>query len=167
MDFNFAKDRYDCELRRKEQLTAALTSPVAILSILGGGVVIMALSFSYSDQRLTNVFAPVLAADACAISVCLLFLARAYRPQRYLYLPLLKDLLKWEREYAEHARYFQQDGARCEGALLERMIEAADRATTNNDNRCELLYRVRVALFTVLCLSVIAAIPYVIDRVRH
>ena len=167
MDFNFAKDRYDYELRRKEQLMAALTWPVANLSILGGGIVVMAASFSYSDPLLTNAFAPVLAADAFAMSVCLLFLAQAYRPQRNLYLPLLKDLLDWEREYGEHARDFQEDGARREDAFLERMIEAADRHTTNNDGRSELLYRVRVALFAVLCLSVIAGIPYVIDQARH
>jgi hypothetical protein len=35
LDFDFLKDRYDCELQRKEQLTAALALPVGVLGGLG------------------------------------------------------------------------------------------------------------------------------------
>ena len=31
-DFDFLKDRYDYELKRKDQITAALTLPVGILT---------------------------------------------------------------------------------------------------------------------------------------
>jgi len=168
MDFQFAKDRYDYELQRKEQLTAALTLPVGVLSILAGGIGgRMAGSFSYRDPLLSKVFAPVMATDVIAIALCLVYLARAYHRQRYVYLPLLKDLLDWEQEYEEYARCFQADGAQRDDALLERIIEAADRNTVNNDRRSELLYRARSALFAVLCLTAVAGIPYVADQVRY
>lgn len=44
MRFDFVKNRYDYELQRKEQLTAALTLPVGVLSGLGGLIALMARS---------------------------------------------------------------------------------------------------------------------------
>ena len=38
-DFDFLKSRYDYELQRKEQLTTALTLPVAVLTGLGGAII--------------------------------------------------------------------------------------------------------------------------------
>ena len=40
--FDFLKDRYDYELQRREQLTAALTLPFGVLTVLGGAMVAMA-----------------------------------------------------------------------------------------------------------------------------
>ena len=48
-NFNFQKDRYDYELKRKDQITAALTLPVGILIALGAAIAAMARSFSYTD----------------------------------------------------------------------------------------------------------------------
>ena len=52
-DFDFLKSRYDYELQRREQLTAALTLPVGVLTVLGGAMTAMARSFSYQDGLLT------------------------------------------------------------------------------------------------------------------
>ena len=46
-DFDSLKSRYDYELQRREQLTAALTLPVGVLTVLGGAMTAMARSFSY------------------------------------------------------------------------------------------------------------------------
>ena len=167
MDVQFVKDRYDYELQRKEQLTAALTLSVGILSILSGGIGCMARWFSYSDLLLAELFAPIIVADVMTVCVCLIYLGRAFQRRRYAYLPFLQELLTWEREYDEFAHHFQQDGAQREDAFLQRLIEATDRNTANNDSRSELLYRARVALFAVLCISALAGIPYVVDQVRQ
>ncbi|HUE90037.1 MAG TPA: hypothetical protein VMO26_28485 [Vicinamibacterales bacterium] len=66
-DFEFLKNRYDYELQRKEQLTTALTLPVAVLSIFGGAMLAMARSFSYSDTVVTWVFATVLTFDGVGL----------------------------------------------------------------------------------------------------
>ena len=55
-DFDFLKDRYDYELKRKDQITAALTLPVGILITLGTVMVAMAQSFSYTGGYLTWFF---------------------------------------------------------------------------------------------------------------
>ncbi len=77
-DFDFLKTRYDYELQRKEQLTTALTLPVAILSALGGAAIAMARSFSYREALLTRSFDLVFLIDGLALFVCLVFLAGAY-----------------------------------------------------------------------------------------
>ena len=55
-DFDFLKSRYDNELKRKEQITTALTRPVSVLFILGTLMIAMAQSFSYMDGFLTCLF---------------------------------------------------------------------------------------------------------------
>ena len=76
-NFEFLKDRYECELDRKEKLTAALTLPVGILTGLGGILAVRARSFTYRDTLLTWTFAPFMVAAVVAFFVCLLFLTQA------------------------------------------------------------------------------------------
>ncbi|MDO8681123.1 MAG: hypothetical protein Q7R30_21605 [Acidobacteriota bacterium] len=71
MDFAFFKDRYDYELLRREQLTAASALPVGILSVLGGAMVVMARSFSYHGVILAPAFGVLLAATGIAFFLCL------------------------------------------------------------------------------------------------
>lgn len=99
MDFDFLKDRYDYELQRKEQLTAALTLPVGVLTVLGGAIVAMARSFSYQDALLAWPFGLLVAVDVGAFFACLLYLGKAYHRQKYIYLPLLARLEEWENDY--------------------------------------------------------------------
>ena len=65
-DFDFLKDRYDYELKRKDQITAALTLPVGILIALGAAMAAMARSFSYTDGYLTWCFLLSLGSAAVA-----------------------------------------------------------------------------------------------------
>lgn len=170
MDFQFLKDRYDFELERKDTLTTALALPVGVLSGLGGLLAAMARSFSYRVPVLTDIFASVMIGDIIAFLVCLVFLARAYHAQTYVYLPLLADLEKWGEEFREFNRYLQ--GSRGEvdetfnDELRRRIIVAADRNTQSNDRRSKWMHFSRIALFCVLGLTALAAIPYVADQVR-
>ncbi len=56
LGIDFLKDRYDFELKRKDQLTEALTLPVGVLTVLGGLLGAMAQSFSYGTDAATHVF---------------------------------------------------------------------------------------------------------------
>jgi len=169
-DFDFLKNRYDYELQRKEQLTTALTLPVAVLTGLGGAIVAMARSFSYRDAPVTWLFSPVLVADGIAFFVCLVYLARAYHRQTYMFLPLLCQIDQSRDEFLEFA-HVMAGGV---GEVLEefekqmrgRMIDAADHNTQTNDERSGLLNPARVALYAVLLLTAIAGVPYVVDQVR-
>ena len=125
MDLKFAKDRYDYELQRKEQLTTALTLPVTALSILGGAVIAMTRSFSYRDSLLTVGFGSLIVLDVVALFVCLVYLGRAYHRQKYVYLPLLKELEEWEEEYRQFMSYVESTGghaASSDQPVLERIL---------------------------------------------
>jgi hypothetical protein len=182
MDLKFAKERYDYELQRKEQLTSALALPVAALSILGGALISMGRSFSYRDEVLTPFFQIVLVADIIGFAVCLTCLGRAYHRQTYSYLPLLREIEDWETRHNRWAEeynawldnVYSTGGSEIPGteerspvpSLLERIINAADRNTERNDTRSGLLYWARVWLFVVLFTTMLAGFPYVADQVR-
>ena len=192
-DFDFLKDRYDYELRRREQLTAALTLPVGVLTVLGGAMAAMARSFSYQDGLLTWLFGVLLGLAVIAFFLCIFNLGRAYHRQTYIYLSLLGDLQKtretWRALYKEvyqRARYEEEyqsgpddDSLQHEEQLLREqaddlfqlelekcIIDAADRNTLNNDRRSRYLFWARVAIFAALVLTAIMGIPYVVDQVR-
>jgi len=171
MDFEFLKNRYDFELQRKEQLTAALTLPVAVLSGLGGAIVAMARSFTYMGDLLTRVFLVALGLDLAAFFVCLVLLAFAYHRQRYRYLEHLARLEAWKDDYATSLQAQGFSTANLNTTIKEhlrdRIIDAADRNTDNNDARSEMLYWGRIALFAVLFFTAFAGVPYVFDQVRY
>ena len=168
MRFEFLKERYDYELNRKEQLTAALTLPVGVLSGLGGLMVAMARSFELKSPWLTVPFGVAFGVDVFAFFFCLVYLARAYHRQKYIYLPLLKDLEGWEEEFREFNRYVEGSGGDVETTfsdhLRERIIDAADRNAANNEYRSALLHRARVALFAVLICTTAAGVVYVVNQ---
>ena len=170
-DADFLKDRYDYELQRREQLTTALTLPVGVLTVLGGAMVAMARSFSYEDRLLTWTFGISLGLTAIAFGVCLLRLALAYHPQKYIYLPLLAAIKKSKEEFLEFAKVMAGGESEVldefETQFHEHIISAADRNTQNNDYRSDQLQLARINLFAVLILTTLMGIPYVIDQVRY
>lgn len=173
MDFDsdFFRDRYDYELRRREELTGALSMPISVLTVLGGAMGAMARSFSYRDQPLTWAFGILLGLAVAFFVVCMVRLARAYHPQKYMYLPLLGAIQRSREEFLGFAKFM----ARSEGEVLdtfekqfhEHIIDAADRNTRNNDHRSDQLHLARIALFWVLTLTALLVIPYVVDQVRY
>ena len=183
-DFDFIKDRYDYELKRKDQITAALTLPVGILIALGAAMAAMARSFSYTDGYLKWFFLLSVVSAACAFLLCVFNLGRAYHRQTYWYLPLLNEL-QTARELYRQAflkAYYDHKGS-WDGAspqqeqaadnlfqntLEMRILEAADQNTKSNDMRSDrYLYWARVAIFWALGLTAITSIFYVIDQVRY
>lgn len=169
-DFDYLKNRYDFELQRKEQLTAQLTLPVAVLGLLGSAIVAMARSFSYREMALAIPFVILLGGAALAFLVCLVYLGRSYHRQTYVFLPMLEDTDMSRTEFLKFAPVMAGGEAEVlaefEKQMRGRIINAADRNTQTNDLRSGLLHRARLALFAVLVLSTVAGLPYVIDQVR-
>jgi hypothetical protein len=170
LSLEFLKDRYDFELERKERLTDALTLPVAVLTVLGGLIAVMARSFTYGDTVLTWVFLGLVTADTVAFAVCLVYLAQAYYTQVYVYLPSLKDLRQAENDLQEFYEAAEMEPAGAQedfnASLEERIIEATDANTRSNDQRSFWLHGSRVALLVVLGLTALAGVPYIVDQVR-
>ena len=167
MKVEFLKERYDFELQRREQLTSALTLPVGVLSGLGGLMIAMVRSFGAKHLWLTVPFFASFGVDVAAFFICLVFLALAYHGQKYKYLPLLKELQDWEDDYMALNSYDvalgKADNA-FERHIAERIIDAADRNTENNDGRSNRLHQARLALFGVLILTTVAGVLYIVNQ---
>ena len=169
MKIDFLKQRYDFELSRREQLTAALALPVGVLGGLGSLIALMARSFVYQHDLLSKMFLPLLVLDISAFFACLTYLALAYHRQTYIYLPLLKELQEWEDAFVGLYSYDAAMGKAEEAFdrhIGERIIEAADQNTRNNDKRSRLLYWSRISLFVVLGLTALTGVPFVLNKVR-
>ena len=183
-NFHFLKDRYDYELKRKDQITAALTLPVGILIALGAAMTAMARSFSYTDGYQKWLFLLSLSLAAVAFLLCVVFLGLAYHRQTYWYLPLLSELQTtrelykelYQRESYNQTGSWDGDSSQEEQAtddffqhaLEPRLIDAADKNTKTNDVRSDVyLYWARVMIFAVLVFTAFAVIPYVVDQVRY
>jgi hypothetical protein len=173
MKIEFLKERYDFELKRCDQLTSELPLPVGVLSGLGGLMAAMVRSFPHRTLWLTVPFGAAFALDVVAFFYCLVCLARAYHRQKYIYLPLLSELEEWEKEFRS---FLDRDDIVAEEVVIspdesfdihlrERIIEAADRNSMNNEYRSGLLHRARVGLFAVLICTTAAGVLYVLDQV--
>lgn len=170
LDFAFLTDRYDFELERKEKLTAALALPVGVLAVLGSGGIAMVRSFTYRDPTLNALFLGFLFAGLGAFSLCLWFLAHSYIAQKYVYLPLLAELKRFEDEMMEYASVMAGGESEVrddyERELRRRIIAAADTNTLANDWRSRWLHWSRITLFVTVVFAYIAGIFYMADQVR-
>ena len=134
---------------------------------------------SESDLRGgTSVFWIFLGLGVIAFVLSMFDLGRAYHRQTNIYLPLLGELQetreKWKAFYKEvhqRATYEEEHQGGVDDLfqheLEERIIDAADRNTRNNDQRSRYLFSARIAIFAVLALTAIMGIPYVVDQVRY
>jgi hypothetical protein len=133
----------------------------------------MVRSFPHKTPWLTVPFGAAFTLDVVAFFVCLVYLARAYHRQKYMYLPSLSELEKWEEAF--RAFYNREDivieevvigpDESFDVHLRERIIQAADRNSGNNEHRSGLLHRARVALFAVLICTTAAGVLHVLDQV--
>lgn len=170
-DADFLKDRYDYELRRREELTDALTLPVGVLTVLGGAMATMARSFSYETGLVTWAFGALLSLSAFAFGRCLLRLWRAYHAQTYMYLPLLAAIKEAREGFLKFSKVAEHGEAEVldefDHQFHEHIIAAADHNTQKNDYRSDQLHSARVALFDVLILTTVLGVLYVVDQVRY
>ena len=166
-DFDFLKDRYDYELKRKDQITAALPLPVGILIALGTVITAMARSFSYMDGYLTGCFLISLSLAVGAFLFCAVNLGCAYYRQTYWYLPLLNKLqtsrelykaiyLRAGDDSSQHEKQLSQEADDLfQNKLEKNIIEAADENTQTNDLRSDrYLYRARRAILVAIVSTV-------------
>lgn len=170
LDFAFFKNRYDFELDRKEKLTAALTLPVGVLSVLGGASIAMVRSFTYSDPGRTWFFKAGLVASALTFLTCLVLLAVAYIAQTYVYLSLLRQLTTSRDEFLEYAKVMaggvQEVMEDFERDVTRRIIDAADANTLSNDRRSKFMHWSRISLFAVLTSVAFSGVFYMFDQLR-
>ena len=172
MDDKFIIDRYNFELQRKEHLNGSLTFPVALLTAIGTALLAMVRSFTSQELPVTLLFLLLVFGAAVCLTMCAVFLFRAYHNQTYEYLPLLRKLRDWQEESAAWLSYVEDNGGNpgdeesFEENFEKRIINAADRNTQTNDERSKWMHIARRWLMGAFVATAIAGIPYGYDQAR-
>lgn len=169
----FYKSHYVLEVTRKTDLTAALSLPVGILSLVVGALVVMAkeLHFPLNVGEQVQLVVIVISAFACTMSGYFLF--RSLYNYEYGYAPTPLQL----KEYKESLVKFHQSNGHsqlvannlAETETLD-YIDAeyaknADRNATNNDVKSAFLHRANGAIIAAGLCGAIAGVAYVFNSI--
>jgi len=165
MDQDLYAKLYDAEWARTDQLQNAVGTPLGILVLLGGALLVLVQQFKSDQLVLEYTFWPLYALACGAFSVAAYMAVRSYYGYRYSHIPFPSTLVRYYQGLREHhARAGTPGLAETEFAvyLTERYVVAADANSVHNANRSEYLHRANRALIVALIATAACAIPHTI-----
>lgn len=162
-----ASAMYADEWSRRDQLTGSVSTPIAVLTGLGGLVALMARSFPYDPGPGRIVFALAGGGALVCLVVAAVFLALSYHGYTYQLIPGPKELADFSKELTE---YYVGDPEAAdrefEAYLSDRYVEAAEANSRNNVSKAAHLYRASQAIILALALSAVSAVPWTIRTLK-
>jgi len=157
MDQAFLMGRYDAELKRKDQITGAVSFPVTILTLLGSLIATMAKNLSLQTLPVTIGYSIGATTWVAFTSASLWFLSRAYHGSVYDYLPRLTELEEFRDDASTSSEF--------DTAFRKAIIEATDTNAVTNDARQAYLDRGNVFLLVAVVIGAACGGLYVTDQV--
>ena len=169
----FYKCHYDLELTRKTDLTAALSVPVGILSLLIGGLILMAKELHLPLSLCERLIAAGIVASAFALVVSTYFLFRSLHNFAYGYIATPLEIQQYQAgllAFHEGAGMSPPDARKlAEEETLDYVdseyAKYADRNAKNNDIKSSFLHRANGAMIAAVVLSGVAGLAYVCNSV--
>lgn len=162
MDLALYKEFYDREWERHEHLQSAVNTPISIVTLLAGGLVLMGKGFESGEAVLEVVFWGTGFVAAVFIGIAIYLVIRSIDGYRYERLPFPSDLAAHYSHLVEHYRRLGNP-ARSDEAfyqyLVRRYALAANQNMVNNVRRGEYLQRANRFLVYALCATASAGIP--------
>ena len=163
MDLDLAKTLYFRELDRRSELDGAPTFRVAILALLGGVFSYYTQHFSPARDLMSGLFLLSAAGTVAFAALAVVWIIRSYSGYTWAYLPFADQLQEhYESLVAYHAEYpseTQTAESLFSDHLRQRLIEAASRNASNNNQRSELIYRASFFLSVAVVFSLVAGLP--------
>jgi hypothetical protein len=171
MDLDLYKEFYDREWERHEHLLSAVNTPISILTLLAGGLVLMGKGFESDEAILQWSFWIAMAISAGLVSLCVYLVVRSVHGYRYHRIPLPTELALHYETLKEHYNQQRKPGLTdpaFEKYITDRYIAAADRNAVNNIKRDGYLYLANRVLVLAICSTASTGIPAAIavKRVR-
>lgn len=169
----FYKSHYDLELTRKTDLTSALTVPVGILSLLIGGLIIMAKELHVPLSSTEKTVAVAIAASAISLVVSTYFLVRSLYNFAYGYIATPLEIQQYQADliaFHEGAGMSSPDAKKtAEEEALDYVdseyAKYADRNSKNNDIKSTFLHRANSAMIAAVVFAGVAGVAYVYNSV--
>jgi hypothetical protein len=162
MSLQLYKELYIEEWQRRDQLQASAGTPISIVTILGGGLLLMGKSFDSLRPLLYIPFwTAFLAALVCAV-VAVYCIVRSVHGYRYERIPHASELVVHQAVLNEH---YTSSGRPAEADeafatyLIRKYIVATDRNAVNNINRGDWLHQAHRWLVYALCTAALAGVP--------
>ena len=162
MDLALFKEFYDREWTRHEHLQSAVNTPISIVTLLAGGLVLMGKGFEARDAVLASLFWGSAGIAAVLVGVSGYLLVRSIHGYRYKRMPFLSELARHHQNLLE---YYERRGTPglaspvFDEYLAKRYMAVADHNAMNNFQRGEYLYRANRFVAYALCATALAAVP--------
>lgn len=170
----FYKSHYDLELTRKTDITAALAVPIGILSVLLGGLIVMAKELHVPLSSAEEILAIGILLSALALSVSAYFLIRSLFNFSYGYIATPLEILKYQEglvAFHEGAGMSTPDAKElAEEETLDYIgaeyAKYADRNSKNNDIKSTYLHRANGAMIAAVVCGGAAGAVYVYNSMK-
>jgi hypothetical protein len=166
MSLQMYREMYAEELQRENQLQSSAGTPISIVTVLGGGLLLMGKVFENSNPLLYVPFWIALGIAICCFAGAVYCIVRSVNGYVYERIPYPAQLAR----HQTNLRDFWASTGKPESAQLafeeylsKKYIVAADGNAVNNQNRGEWLNRANQCLVYALCTTAIAGIPAAIQ----
>jgi hypothetical protein len=169
LDLDFLKAEYDAEWQRRDQLQAAASIPLAVLTVLGSAIVYLLQAFDSESAWLVAAFWISVTVAGAAYGVAVYMLVRSYFGYMYRRIPLPSQLVAYESAIREYlAAGGKASGLALRADLNDHLsrayVAATDRNAVNNINRGHYLHKANAASVVALVFAVLAAAPFAIEQ---
>jgi hypothetical protein len=156
------KEFYDHAWQRHEHLQSAVNTPISIVTLLAGGLVLMGKSFESEAAGLRWLFWTATAAAGVLVGISVYLLIRSIHGYHYERMPLASALAAHYSALVEYYRHMGKPGlsnSAFDEYLAKWYMTVADHNVVNNVKRGEYLYKANRFLVYALCATAMAAIP--------
>lgn len=165
---DFYKEHYALEVARRHELTGALTLPLGVLSLLVGGLVVIAkeIHAPLDGWKIFQLIA--LTASFIAVATTTYFLIRSYFNYAYGYVPTPKEIRDYREKLVAYyvSMRLSNDAAskKADKETLEYIdteyATHAHRNIQNNDTKSAYLHKANGALILSMIFTVAAGLPH-------
>ena len=170
MKHEIYKDHYQFEWDHRSHLTSAMNIPIAVATVLGGAVTVMAQKYPYNELMASYAFIATLSIAALCIAISILFLFSAFHGYQYQRVPTplsLKayydELLAWHDKYSNGK---ESADVKFDEYFNLRVAEATEINAHNNKNKSAYLYRCNTSLAIAVAFIALSSIPFLLATIN-
>jgi hypothetical protein len=169
MRLELVREIYRDEWERRDQLTASLSTPIGVVTGIGGAIALLLKDFHFADDWTTRAFSFCIGVAIAFLGAATYYLARSNHGYLYEKIPDPGELRAF---HAELESYYERAGAEGEGVekdfneyLVQRYADAADKNSRNNISKAAYLYRAHQAITIALVAVALSVLPWMSEAV--
>jgi hypothetical protein len=154
---------YDAEWGRTDQLQNAVGTPMGILVLLGGALLVIAQQFKSDWALVQYTFWPLFLIACTSFSVAVYMAVRSYYGYVYSRIPFPSHLVTYYQGLRQHYAALGKPGladSEFDLYLIQRYVEATDRNSVHNANRGVYIHKANRALVAAVIATAACAVPH-------